>query len=176
MGKVYFSEEQRHNQWWLWVIPGAAMLAVVVPFSYGIYVQEAMNKPFGENPMSTEGLIVTGISSVLMMLIIFFVRGKTKLKTKITSRGVWYSYPPLFRRGEWISPEEIVRYEIRTIRAIREFGGYGMKRKHKYGKTFIVAGNTALQLNLKNGKKLLLGTQKKQAIAHAMEKLMMKRT
>jgi len=47
-----------------------------------------------------------------------------------------------------------------------------MKRKRKYGQAFIVAGNTALQLHLTNGKRLLIGTQKKQAIAHAMEKLM----
>ncbi len=172
MEKVYFSEEQRHNQWWLWVIPGAATLAVLIPFLYGIYVSEVLQEPFGENPMTTEGLIATGIASVLMMLIILFVLGKTKLITKINSRGIWVCYPPLYPRGKWISPEEVVKYEILTFKAIREFGGYGMKRKRKYGQAFIVAGNTALQLHLTNGKRLLIGTQKKQAIAHAMEKLM----
>jgi uncharacterized membrane protein YjgN (DUF898 family) len=172
MEKLYFSEEQRHNQWWLWVILVAALLAVVVPFSYGIYVQEVMHKPFGENPMSTEGLIVTGLASLLVMLIIFLVMGKTRLETKITSKGVRFRYPPFYPKGMLITPEEIEHYEICTFRTIREFGGYGRKRTRKYGNAFIVAGNTAVHIKLKNGKKYLIGTQKKQAFVHAMEKLM----
>ena len=172
MEKLFFSEEQRHNQWWLWVIMTFALLAVLVPFAYGIYDQVVLDEPFGNEPMSTEGLIVTGAGSVLIMLIIFFVVFKARLLTKITTEGIWYSYPPLFRKGKWIRPDEISRYEVITFHAFRQYGGYGMKRRRRHRQAYIMSGNTGLMLYFKNGQKLLIGTQKKQAITYAMEKVM----
>ena len=43
----------------------------------------------------------------------------------------------------------------------------GLEERH-----ITVSGKIGLQLYLKNGAKLLIGTQKKQAIEYAMEKLM----
>ena len=40
----------------------------------------------------------------------------------------------------------------------------------KYGKAYNVTGNIGLKLFLKNGKIILLGTQRAQAISYAMEK------
>ena len=37
------------------------LLSVLIPFAYGMHSQEVLDKPFGENPMSTGGLVVTGI-------------------------------------------------------------------------------------------------------------------
>ncbi|NQU87694.1 MAG: hypothetical protein HQ541_18235 [Mariniphaga sp.] len=167
-----FKEEQRHNQWWLWVILIISLLAVLIPFSYGIYSQEVLDKPFGDNPMSTEGLIVTGIFSVLLMGFIVFIVARLRLKTKISNEGIYYCYPPLFKKWKKLCPDEIESSEIRTFNAIREYGGYGMKRRRKYGQAFIASGNTGLQLYLKNGKKLLIGTQRKQAIDAAIKKMM----
>ena len=172
MGKILFHEEQRYNQWWLWLILIITLLSVVIPFSYGIYSQVVLGKPFGDKPTSTEGLIVTGIFTALLMLFILFIVAKMRLKTKITADGIFYCYPPLIRKWKRISPVEIETYEIRTFRAIHEFNGYGIKKRRKYGTAYIIAGNTGLQIYLKNGKKILIGTQKKQAIGYAMGKMM----
>ena len=67
---------------------------------------------------------------------------------------------------------EIEKFEVRTFNAVREYGGYGLKRRRKYGQSYTISGNVGLQLYFRNGKKLLIGTQKKQAIKYAMEKLM----
>ena len=61
MEKVLFKEEQRFTQWWLWLIMAITLLSVLIPFAYGMHSQEVLDKPFGENPMSTGGLVVTGI-------------------------------------------------------------------------------------------------------------------
>ena len=174
MEKVLFSEEQRYNQWWLWLIMLLALSAVLVPFLYGIYSQEVLDKPFGDNPMSTSGLIVTGSFSVLIMIVAIFILLKLRLKTKITTEALWFSYPPIINKWKKIVPEEIERYQIRTYATSREFGGHGMKRRRKYGMSYTVSGNVGLQLYFKNSKKLLIGTQKKQAIEYAMEKLLNK--
>ncbi len=173
MARILFAEEQRFTQWWLWAIMLFALLSVLVPFLYGIYSQEVLNKSFGNQPMSTEGLAVTGTASTLLVLIIIVVFNRARLKTKISSDKLAVAFPPFFRKWKELVPGEIERYEIREYNAIREYGGYGVKRRFKYGQSYTISGNIGLQLYLKNGKRLLIGTQKRQAIEYAMRKLKM---
>ena len=172
MEKVLFSEEQRFNQWWFRLIMILTLLAVLAPFVTGIYHQVVLKEPFGDNPMSTQGLVVTGIFSLFTMLFIFLKIFKSKLLTKITADSLLISFPPFMRKWKTITPEEIERYEIRTYRAKREFGGHGIKRRLRSGQSYTVSGNIGVQLYFKNGKKLLIGTQRKQAFEYAMRKLM----
>lgn len=171
MGRVLFSEEQRFTQWWLRVILILSLLSVFAPFVYGIYLQEVLHKPPGENPMTTEGLISTGISTLILVGIIIVLFVYARLKTRITTEYVMVAFPPFFRKWKKFSTAEIEKIEVRTYRAIREYGGYGVKRKIRYGQSYTVSGKTGLQLYLKDGKKVLIGTQKKQAMKYAMEKL-----
>jgi hypothetical protein len=46
----------------------------------------------------------------------------------------------------------------------------------KYGKAYSVKGNIGLKLILKNGKIILLGSQRAQALSYAMEKMMTRNT
>lgn len=54
---------------------------------------------------------------------------------------------------------------VRTYDALSEYGGWGLKGgalwNNSKGKAINVSGNIGIQLELKNGKKLLIGTQKK---------------
>jgi hypothetical protein len=172
MEKILFAEEQKRNQWWLWLIMLVALFVSTVPSIYGIYSQEVLNEPFGDEPVSTEGLIFTACLSVVIIGFAMFMVFGSKLKTKITTDALWVSYPPLIRKWKKISPDEIERYEIRTYRAKREYGGYGMRRRIRHGRAYTMYGNIGLQLYFKNGKKFLIGTQKKQAIESAMKKMM----
>ena len=172
MERILFTEEQRFNQWRLSLIMIFSLAAVLVPFLYGIYSKEVLHEPFGNSTMSADGLIVTGISSLLIMGLILVIFIHSKLKTKITDEAVWVAYPPMKNKWRKILPGEIERYDVRIYKALREYGGYGIKRRVKYGQSYTISGNVGLQLYLKNGKKLLIGTQKKQAMEYAMGKLM----
>ena len=172
MEKILFSEEQRFMQWWLWAILIFMLFSILCPFVYGIYSQEILHEPFGDSPMSTEGLVVIGISSLLLLVLIIVIFIRLRLKTKITNESVWFAFPPIIRKWKKYTPSEIEKYEIRIYKAVRQYGGYGMKRRWKYGQSYTVSGNIGLQLYLKSGKKVLIGTQKKQAIQYAMDKLM----
>ena len=172
MEKVLFSEEQRYTQWWLKLIMLATILSVLIPFAIGIYTQVVLDKPFGDEPMSNAGLIVTGAFSVFVIVFISVKLFKSKLKTKVTNEALFVAYPPFFKKWQQIMPSDIDHFEIRTYRAKREYGGHGMRRRRKYGAAYTIWGNIGLQLYLKNGKRLLIGTQKKQAFEYAMRKLM----
>lgn len=172
MEKVLFSEEQKMKRWKVWFVTTVPFLTVLVPFGYGIYSQEVLNIPFGNSPKSTTGLILTALFLVSFIALIVLLITNMKLKTKINHEGIWVAFPPLMRKWKRISPEEIEKYEMRTFRAKREYGGYGIKRRRRSGRALIIAGNTGLQLYFKSGKKLLIGTQQKQAIEYAMKKFM----
>lgn len=170
MEKVFFQEEQKSNQVWLVIVFFVSLFAVVTPFAYGIYSQEVLHKPFGDNPTSTTTLIVIAMSAVLIIVGANLLLLKMRLKIKVTSEALWVSYPPL-KRWRKITPEMIKSYELRSYNAHREFGGYGLKRTRRAGFCYTIKGNVGLQLYFVDGRKFLVGTQKKQALEYAMRKL-----
>ena len=149
------------------MILSSALLAIVIPIANELSAQswDISSEEFAR-------LILYGSVSVLFIVAALIVLLLSRLKTRITYDGIFITFPPLKRKSYRIKAQEIERYEIRTYRAKREFGGHGMKRRRKYGMSYTVSGNIGLQLYFKNGKKLLIGTQKKQAIEYAMDKLM----
>ncbi|MBT3385537.1 MAG: hypothetical protein HN778_00255 [Prolixibacteraceae bacterium] len=167
MQKVLFKEEQRFTQWWLWLILGSALLAIVIPLANELSAQSW--------DTSSEGflrLILYGSVAVLFIVAVLIVLILSRLKTKITYDGIFITFPPLKRKSFRIKVQEIERFEIRKYRAKREYGGYGFRSRRKSGQAYTISGNIGLQLHFKNGKKLLIGTQKKQAIEFAMCKIM----
>ncbi|TEW77202.1 hypothetical protein E2488_04665 [Gramella jeungdoensis] len=60
---------------------------------------------------------------------------------------------------------------IRNYNPISEFGGWGIKSSFRRdtGKAYTIKGSIGLQLKLKNGKKILIGTQKNEEIKRVIE-------
>ncbi len=167
MEKVLFKEEQRFTQWWVWLITAFALFAVIVPLVNAIIEEQAQI-----NSSNTARLIIYGVLIVLVLAVVLIIMPFIKLKTKIAENGIYIIYFPFVRKWKIFPAQEIEKYEIRRYRAKLEYGGYGMKKRRKVGQAFSMSGNIGLQLYLKNGKKILIGTQKKQAIEYAMVKLM----
>lgn len=167
MEKLLFKEEQRFTQWWMWLILGSALLAIVIPI-----VNEFSAQSWNTSSEGSSRLILYGSVAVLFIVAVLIVLVLSRLKTKITYDGIFISFPPLINKWKRTDKSEIAYYEVRKYKPVLEYGGWGIKAgRRKSGAAYNVSGNIGLQLYLKNGKKLLLGTQKKQAIKHAMEKL-----
>ena len=172
MEKILFQEEQKNDQRWMIIVLLISMFAAITPFAYGIYSQEVLKVPFGDKPVSTGTLTAIGLGVVAVIAAANYLIIKMTLKVKVTSDALWVSFPPLLRRWRKITPPMIERYEFRTYNAHREFGGHGIKRRSRKGSAFTVSGKEGLQLYFTNGKKLLIGTQRKQAFEFALKKLM----
>lgn len=167
MEKVLFKEEQRFRQWWLWLIMVFALLAVIVPLMNAIAEEQTKL-----NSSNMSRLIIYGVVAVLFLTVIIVIMLFIRLKTKITSNGIYVAYIPFVRKWEKITKKDIKRYEVREYWVNREYGGYGMKKRRKAGRAFTISGNIGLQLYFNDGRKLLIGTQKQQAIRYAMIKLL----
>ena len=110
------------------------------------------------------------LSAVIVTLLVILLFMNLKLKTKIDENGVSYQFYPFYRSFKVISWNTISKSYIRSYDAIFEFGGWGMKINFfkKKVKAFTTKGNIGLQLELKNGKKILIGTQKKEELQRVL--------
>ena len=67
-----------------------------------------------------------------------------------------------------IKLEDLVKYEVRTYNPIRDYGGWGIRWGSK-GKAYNVSGNRGVYLEYSDGKKLLIGSQKPEKFAEALD-------
>lgn len=161
-----FREEQRFTQLWLIVLMSVALF-VPITLIFQEYSKENSSISINELIGSTIAILASGL------LIFFF-----KLKTRIDEKGIYYQFFPFHFKYKLISWYEIENAFVRTYDAIGEYGGWGLKggffwRKSK-GTCINVSGDIGIQLELKNGKKLLIGTQKKEEAISVLKTYMYK--
>lgn len=150
-----FKEEQRFTQVWLLVV---LLVSILVPA--GIILQEYLRE---NSQISTNQLLVSLALLIASVGIIFIF----KLTTRIDENGIHYQFFPFHLKFRKIGWEEIEKAFVRNYNPIGEYGGWGLKggfiwSKNK-GKCINVSGDIGIQLILKNGNKLLIGTQQKEA-------------
>lgn len=157
-----FKEEQRFTQTWL-----LALLAIsaMVPIAITIKEYAAENSTMTLKELLTTLFIVV----ISMSLICVF-----KLKTRIDETGIHYQFFPFHISLKKIAWSEIEKATTRKYDAISEFGGWGLKGglfwKKSNGIAYNVKGDIGVQLKLTNGKKILIGTQKRAEIDRVLEK------
>jgi hypothetical protein len=162
MSKEVFTEKQRFNQKW--------MLTIIFLFLglnlWGFIQQIIFGVPFGNNPASDEVMILITIAAIIIFVILLSLT----LNTRIDRFGISYKYSIFHRKERFIKWESINRAYVRKYKPIREYGGWGF-RLGRNGTAFNTSGNMGLQLELADGKKLLLGTQKPEELRLTLEKL-----
>lgn len=155
--KIEFKEEQKFTQWWLWLILfGIGVLPII-----GIYKQLILGEKFGDKPMSGFGLIIFCVFIFGLIAIFWFMR----LKTEIDQNEIRMNFFPFVKkRVNWkdIKKVEIVNYGF--------VGGWGIRLGTKYGTVYNTKGNKGLAIELLNGKKFLIGTQKETELNKIVDK------
>ncbi len=102
-------------------------------------------------PMSDEGLIFLAVFVAGLWALFLVMR----LQTEIDREEIRVRFVPFFKK---IIPwAEVVSAEVKDYGFI---GGWGIRISTKYGRAYNVKGSKGLVLTLKNGKKVLVGTQK----------------
>jgi hypothetical protein len=139
-----FKETQRFTQWWLWLI---------LLFAWGSMIYAFFTD-------KTESDVANIVSIVIMcgLPILFW---QMRLITRITSEGIYVRFTPFHLKEQFYAWDSIESAQVRTYSPLKEYGGWGIKYGFNgQGKVYNVAGNQGLQLVLKSGEKLLIGTQK----------------
>jgi hypothetical protein len=163
---VKFREVQRFRQKWLWIGLVAVLLCLIISFGYGMIKQLVFGHPWGNRPMSDTALAIVGPFLILMGIGISWLFYGIKLLVEVREDGVHINFVPLVRRT--VLFENIVGCEVRTYRPMREYGGWGVKYG-RAGKAYNVSGNRGVQLKLSSGKRLLIGSQRPEELAQAIQ-------
>lgn len=173
MNKVYFREEQRYTQWWVWLLLLLMFFVSVIPLWYGVYVQAVEDRVWGNQPIETDKLVVVSIVVTLFASAIVILFVVQKLETVVSSDGILYRYPPFIRKWKNIKPHEIFAFTIDTYEPLATYGGWGIRNGSKNaGKAYTISGKTGLKLTLVDGSKILIGTQRTDALRYALGKML----
>jgi hypothetical protein len=160
--EVFFKEEQRFRQLWLWAI---IILASIIPW-IGMIFQVILGHKFGNNPGPDWLIILMWLVFGIGLPIFFY---SLKLITEVRKDGIYLRYFPFHRKFKIYQYKEIESYMAREYKPIREYGGWGI-RYVIGGMAYNVYGNKGVQLILKSKKKVLVGTQKPEEFYLAIQK------
>ncbi|MDI1322579.1 MAG: hypothetical protein PSV36_07495 [Algoriphagus sp.] len=152
-----FKEQQRFTQWWLWLI----LIPIGVLPVVGIFQQLILKEEFGDNPMSDFGLILFAVFVFALLGLFLMMR----LKTEIDQTEIRISFIPFVKkRIKWteIKKAEVVNYGF--------VGGWGIRLSFKYGTVYNIKGNMGLAIELNNGKRFVIGTQREKELGSIVEK------
>jgi hypothetical protein len=163
----YFQEIQKFRQIWVWLIIVPISLSQVGIFGYGMVKQLIFGIAWGDNPMSDTGLLIFGSFFIALGMSLFWLFYAAKLVVEVRNNGLYFQFFPFHISSRKIPWEDLKKYEVRTYNPVGEYGGWGIRYGLK-GKAYNVSGNRGVQLELSNGKKVLIGSQKYEEFAKAI--------
>lgn len=152
--KILYRESQKFNQWWVWLLLLGTVGGAIAAGAY----EYASNRDLA-------ALLVSGGVAALTLIAFALLQ----LKTTITEDGIEVKFWPFGKRR--IFRAEIVEARVRKYSPIGEYGGWGY-RMGPSGKAYNTMGNQGLQLRLKDGEKILIGTQNPEALSRIMDDYM----
>lgn len=147
---MIFKEEQKLNLWWLYILLGieAIMVLSITFFHEG-----------GMSWQKLQSIYFAPFLGALLPFVIVYVIQQNRFNLEISQDGVRYRFWPFARKTKHIAFTSISRMYVRNYDALGEYGGWGTRYRLWFklkDKAYIFNdGNKGLQLELKNGKKLL---------------------
>lgn len=157
---MVFTEKQSAKKLLLVVLP----LLLVGTITLAIDWYDATN-PLRKDNLQSQLIITGGVTALVLILFLIM-----SLRTKITKDGIIYSYTP-FVKEKQLKWDELEKVWVRKYKPIREYGGWGLRIGFGKGKAYNIWGTKGLQLVFKNGKQLLIGTQKPKELATFLKRL-----
>jgi hypothetical protein len=148
--EILFYEKQQFKQWYI-ILFFIAINGFVIS---RILMTKNFNSAYENGDVF--GFIMMALVNLLFVLL--------KMETTIKKDGIYLRFFPIIKSRcyRW---EDIQKMETLKYNPIL-YGGWGIR----YG-VYSVSGNKALQLQFKNGSKLLLGTQQPKAIQNVLNSI-----
>jgi hypothetical protein len=113
------------------------------------------------------GFIWVPMIGLLAAFFAITILASGRLVTEVRADAIYVRFAPFhrsFRRFPWAS---ITSADARTYRPIREYGGWGL-RGFGRNRAYSVRGNRGLQIVFKDGRRLLIGSDRADALGQAI--------
>jgi hypothetical protein len=160
---VVYREEQNF-EWWVYLL-----VALTEAFAGATlaWVYQSGANPVGQGGLT--GLVLSLASLGGIALPIMIVVGLLRMTTEVTPSVVriWFGWIPTYRRFVVIGT--IKKIEVVSFRPIVDHGGWGIRSGRDGERVLDARGNRGVRLELSDGSKLLIGSQKPEVLALAIE-------
>ncbi|MDR1516841.1 MAG: hypothetical protein LBS52_01860 [Dysgonamonadaceae bacterium] len=160
---IEFYEVQRMSKWAFLIIIAIQFIVIAIQFIYWICF---------ERPL--ESMAKTIVPASITLGIAFLFLYLSKLATLIDEQGI---YLRIFPSKVFYAWDDVENAYIRQLK-FGEFGGWGSRSSLKYSfsfrpknRAYIMSGSIGLQLELKNGERVLIGTHRQEEIEEILKKL-----
>jgi len=156
---ILFEEVQQFRQAWVWVITLPSSLLVLGIFVYGIYKQILLGRPWGDRPMPDAQLVLVSIFGSALAVGLPWLFHAMKLVVRVAGGYLQVRFFPFVNRR--VPLEQVAHREARIYHPLREYGGWGIRYGgRRRGWAYTVSGHFGVQIELKNGERLLVGSQR----------------
>lgn len=167
MNPFNFSEQQRFSQWWIWGL----LVVFTGLIGFGAYRQFVLHIPFGNNPISNTGLLIFIGFWICFLLFFYFIN----LKTTVDETGITFQFFPFHLKSKHVPFEAVEKIYVRHYSPILDFGGWGLRISLTgKGRAYTTSGKQGIQLILKDGKKILIGTHQMEQAQYTLEQVYQK--
>ncbi|HEY3266335.1 MAG TPA: hypothetical protein VGM37_05370 [Armatimonadota bacterium] len=161
-----YEEKQRFRQWWMWAILLPSLGAPMGVAGYWAFAHYALGRTIPNlNPGSPD----PGPALVIAFLALgapLWMMWAAELRIRVRPDALHVSFFPFMRERRFLY-SQILRAEARTYNPVGEYGGWGLKGTGK-NRALNVSGNRGVQLELVSGQRLLLGSQRPDELAAAI--------
>jgi uncharacterized membrane protein (DUF485 family) len=148
-----YREIQKFGQVWLWALMAAMAAGYVGMHAFILVKSPGLAFQPGFLFSTLFGAVITG--GVIALLL------ACRLTVAISARGLAYEFFPFHWKPRFIDWAEVRACYVRKYRPVAEYGGWGIRCGWGgRGRAYNVKGNMGIQLELKDGSRILFGTQR----------------
>jgi hypothetical protein len=153
-----FAEEQKFAPGWVFLAL-VVTLPVLVLQGVATYQQFVMRRPWGNNPASDRGLLLADALVVLVCGGVAWLVASIRLTVRVSRELLDVHFFPV--RHKRIPVGDIAGAFVRSFSPLGEYGGWGLRlslRGNGWG--YFLRGDRGVQLVLRSGSKMLVGSQR----------------
>jgi hypothetical protein len=166
-----FVEVQYSRQPWLWAVILISVCATVAIFGYLVIEQVVFGRPAGSHAMSNPGLLATGLLVVLFDVGLVALFLGANLRTEVRQDGLYIRYRPLHLSFHRLPLEDVVQVQAVTYHPLLDYGGWGIRYARR-GKAYNPMGNRGVRLDYRDGRHILIGSQRPDELAAAIRSVL----
>jgi hypothetical protein len=161
---VVYREEQNFD-WRVYAL--AALTEALVGLTLVWFYQKGHAPAFG-GPLKELALGLFALVGLCLPPLV--VVGLLRMTTEVTPTDlrVWFGWVPTYRR--FVAIGTIQRIEVVSYRPLADYGGWGIRSGRDGERVLNARGNRGVRLDLIDGTRLLIGSQRPEALAVAIER------
>ncbi len=159
MSQVIFKEKQCYTK------SKVILLAIITLLVSAFFINLFIQTPYDKTAVMLGGVICVGYLAGVT-----FYLWRLQLKTTISNKKIKFKYSPLHAKKQTIKTDEVEDYQVVKTPLLAKLSGWDVQF-NTMEEVYSLSGRTGLELILKDGKHIFIGTKKPIVLKNALDKV-----